>query len=458
MSCGLVSALGTLYEYNDSTNNVWGLDGTGKRDAQAFTIGTVGTNVDFLVTNVSLYCYRTGTPGTVTVGIYTVNGTGMPTGSALCSGTRNGDSFDTSAAWYVFNMTSSYELNASTKYAIVVSASGVSGASDKLNFRISTANPYAGGTFCYSDDGGLTWMNSVSVNYDMGFRVYGKLAIDFGVSLQTFNGFEGEMWINTTVYQGYADHWILQQRFSDDNSSWSDVVEYAMDPSPYNSSELFDFSLFPLGYFEFRIRAYDNDSDIFYSDFFYIHRFLSPPHPLGGGGWDLVSLPYDGTMLLTNTTLRVRDGSHNYSWAEAVAAGVVMNMLFGWDIDAGQYTIATGFEGGHGYWMYFFDSDYSLWVPSNLSGSSSYTVNISLVNLSATSFKGWSGSITNSSMNVSILVTSDMVIQGNFSDVGGSYPFGSSGYRGSVMLTLGLVGGTSAGGFVLSRIWRRKQV
>lgn len=170
----LVSAEIDLYEYNDTTSTNYGIQNDDTFLAQTFTLGTVGSNEDFDCTNVSLLLYRAGTPGTVYACLFETNETGYPTGSELGNASRNGDSFTTSTSgdWYYFTYSTPVPLSASTTYAIVTKTTGSTGGSDCLRHRISTENPYAGGQFFYSVNGGSTW--GVQSGYDIGFRVYGE--------------------------------------------------------------------------------------------------------------------------------------------------------------------------------------------------------------------------------------------------------------------------------------------
>ncbi len=75
-----------LYEYYDLSDpglaNLWGDFWQG----QTFT-----PRVAHTIEAVKLEMYRHGSPGTITVAIKAVDGSGLPTGVDLCSGTTDGD-------------------------------------------------------------------------------------------------------------------------------------------------------------------------------------------------------------------------------------------------------------------------------------------------------------------------------------------------------------------------------
>ena len=87
--------------------------------AQSFT-----PSESYKVTSVKLRLFHEGSPGTIDVGIYATDGSGHPTGSALCSGTTDGDTLPTGSPyeWRQITLGAGYQLTSGIKYAIVVSA------------------------------------------------------------------------------------------------------------------------------------------------------------------------------------------------------------------------------------------------------------------------------------------------------------------------------------------------
>lgn len=119
-----------------------------------------------------LKLYRYGYPGTVTVSIRAVDGEGHPTGGDLCSGTIDGNYFtaDSSGRWYKFDFGTGYNLDAATKYAIVVRA--VDGTSANcVRWRENSANPYATGNTEKSTTSGTSW--TADTTSDLMFEEWG---------------------------------------------------------------------------------------------------------------------------------------------------------------------------------------------------------------------------------------------------------------------------------------------
>ena len=160
----------TLFENQTASDATVGIFTTWWR-AQSFT-----PSITHDITSVDILCYRTNTPGTVNVGIYEVDGGGDPTGSALASGSFDGDSLTTNTAGEWKNVTVSGAgslLVATTQYAIVVGLvnNGLDSSwavrwRDKIN-----TNPYAGGLELRSINSGSTW-NQYATD-DLAFREYG---------------------------------------------------------------------------------------------------------------------------------------------------------------------------------------------------------------------------------------------------------------------------------------------
>lgn len=122
------------------------------------------------IESVELKLYRSGTPGTITVEIKVVDVDEKPTGSALASGTINGNTLTTSSSgeWYEITFASSYSLTSGIKYTIVVSA-----ASSSAYWRNKNGgNGYADGKTATSTNGGSSWIFPNGGNDDSMFRTY----------------------------------------------------------------------------------------------------------------------------------------------------------------------------------------------------------------------------------------------------------------------------------------------
>jgi len=77
-------------------------------------------------------------------------------------------------------------------------------------------------------------------------------------------------------------------------------------------------------------------------------------------GWNVVGLPYNDPVL--KSELLVDVGGIEYSWVDAVGAGLVSDVLFGWDVVGQSYVFSDELGIGDGYWLYAF-SDLLLKCP-----------------------------------------------------------------------------------------------
>ncbi|MDY6957631.1 MAG: hypothetical protein SVK08_00605 [Halobacteriota archaeon] len=144
-----------VYEsYTSGDNTATGVYGA-QWGAQTYT-----SSVTHTVARVRIKAYRFGSPGTVTIGIRAVDGSGLPTGADLASGTVDGDTFTTIAAgeWYSIDLGGGYDSTADTKYAIVARATA-GDASNYIGWRVDNTSPtYTGGEFCSLADSGSSWI------------------------------------------------------------------------------------------------------------------------------------------------------------------------------------------------------------------------------------------------------------------------------------------------------------
>jgi hypothetical protein len=163
----------TLYErYNVGMNSNTNISGD-LWLAQTFTVGNTGTNVNHIITSVKLMLFRVGLPGTLTVGIRAVDGSGLPTGADLTYGTTDANTLTTSSTgeWREIVMDTSYTLTAGTQYAIVVRVSAYDAV---CRWRLAQPGSYAGGVGYRASDAGVTW-RSWDTTVDFTFEEYGVL-------------------------------------------------------------------------------------------------------------------------------------------------------------------------------------------------------------------------------------------------------------------------------------------
>jgi len=111
----------TIYEYYNPTGTevkkIYGSIFYG----QSFTIGNTGTNITHILTSIDVKVSRTGNPGTVTVNVQAVDGSGKPTGLILSTGTFDGNGLTTSLAETAVTM-SSVILYKNTQYCFWLKA------------------------------------------------------------------------------------------------------------------------------------------------------------------------------------------------------------------------------------------------------------------------------------------------------------------------------------------------
>jgi|GEM_PF-1973300 len=132
-------------------------------EAQTFTTG-----LEQRVRGVWIKVYRSTSqyPGTITVGIRAVDGSGHPTGADLCLGTYNGNSIShfisgDTANWIYIPFTTGVILATGTKYAIVVRA-----GAEGIYWRNDSSSPgYASGNREYSTNAGANWTTNTSRDF-----------------------------------------------------------------------------------------------------------------------------------------------------------------------------------------------------------------------------------------------------------------------------------------------------
>jgi len=130
--------------------------------AQTFTPSVAHT-----ITSVKLLIRRSGLPGIITVGIRATDGSGHPTGADLCSGTTAGDSLTDTwpGEWREITLGAGYDLDADTKYAIVVRALTGDGTNEVVWQSDNTSPIYAGGNYEASFTSGVSWTSSTDKDF-----------------------------------------------------------------------------------------------------------------------------------------------------------------------------------------------------------------------------------------------------------------------------------------------------
>jgi len=81
-------------------------------------------------------------------------------------------------------------------------------------------------------------------------------------------------------------------------------------------------------------------------------------------GWNLVSLRYD--TIIDKENLTVNKGGIDYSWNDAVTAGIINNYIYKWDATCQMYNFASSTDPSIGYWIFAY-TPCQLWGDVNVS-------------------------------------------------------------------------------------------
>ena len=171
-----------------------------------------------------ILAYREGSPGTVTISIRAVDGSDLPTGSDLTSGTFDGDAIttDSAGAWYGVTLTE-YSLDYGVTYGIVIRAEA-GDISNSLHIRYDGSSAgYTGGAEVTSANGGISWTEDT--DDDSYFEVRGSALIEL---------------TQAEVYRGYVE---------DDDMLF--VIQYLNTYTPYYPTQDSNY------YFTLQLRSAD---------------------------------------------------------------------------------------------------------------------------------------------------------------------------------------------------------
>lgn len=170
-------------------------------EAATFNVSSPTTQHIAYIIGLPLSHNTTGAVSTslLTLSIKAVNGTGMPAGSILSTGTLNSSVIidSPSIAYYNFTMTP-IPLQPSTTYALVLSLNGGS-QTNKIDWAVKYDSGASGR--CFSSDSGVNWVSDAPINYL--FKVYGENYEDIFTVQGGF--FENDTYagtINVNVYNG----------------------------------------------------------------------------------------------------------------------------------------------------------------------------------------------------------------------------------------------------------------
>ena len=191
----------SLYDYyNTGDDGADGMSSSNKYQAQTFT-----ASASYTIESVKLKLFKTGSPGTFTVEIQGVDGSGDPDGSAITSGTYDGDTLttSTSGAWYQITFGAGTALTSGTEYAIVVYCS-TADASNYITMRLDSSSPtYSDGYRVTSTDGGSSWSQDTTRDYV--FETYGPVR-NMNARIYLNGAAEGTERDLTTSYVNYSEN------------------------------------------------------------------------------------------------------------------------------------------------------------------------------------------------------------------------------------------------------------
>jgi len=66
--------------------------------------------------------------------------------------------------------------------------------------------------------------------------------------------------------------------------------------------------------------------------------------------WAILGLPFNDIIQKTNIT--IMNNTVNYSWADAVTNGIILDFVYSWNCTKQVYEFSNYFKPGRGYWMY----------------------------------------------------------------------------------------------------------
>ncbi len=161
-----------IEEYVDNDDDSVNSNDTDPIIGQTFTIGNTGDNLTIELSEVSIKVSRTNTPGITAVEIFEVNPGGYPIGTALSTGSFDGDALgttnSTATPWTNITMTGA-TLKASTTYALVLTPADTD-ATDFVNWRSDESSPaYTGGNYIAFEGG--AWIKNTG--WDVMFQIRG---------------------------------------------------------------------------------------------------------------------------------------------------------------------------------------------------------------------------------------------------------------------------------------------
>ena len=144
---GSATNISSATYYESTTSSVYGANWYGQ---------TFIPISDIYVNSITLWCQKILAPsGNFNVYIYAVSG-GVPTGTALATGSISASTISGTAGAQTFYLSQSAKLSSGTSYALAFSCP-TGDASNYIKVWSINSDAYASGTKCSSSDSGVTW-------------------------------------------------------------------------------------------------------------------------------------------------------------------------------------------------------------------------------------------------------------------------------------------------------------
>jgi hypothetical protein len=197
--------------------------------AQQFTVGSGGINV----LQLSIYARKQGSPAdNLMVGIYEMDGSGDPTGSALASWSLAGGSVGSSLAWITQDVTE-VEFPREGTYTLQVQRSGAVDASNYYAVGVNTALGYTGGAFKKLN--GSTW-EARSPDADMNFQLYVNDKVESSAQIRDLVANFGPSLITARLIENSSGLYLRSYR--DGSTTALDEIEELLESGTINGRRL----------------------------------------------------------------------------------------------------------------------------------------------------------------------------------------------------------------------------
>ena len=126
---------------------------------------------DTKITDIKLYLVlHDGSPKTINLKVFYVDGKGLPTGSPLLTYTFNASNWSKTPKWHKFNVEHKDCILHNGTYALVIEDSNAT-ETNRIRIGVNGGNEYKAGDWVASGDGGETWYTTDK--WDAGFEIWG---------------------------------------------------------------------------------------------------------------------------------------------------------------------------------------------------------------------------------------------------------------------------------------------